>query len=114
MPISEARKRANAKYNAKAYDRVEFKVKKGNKSIIENAAKEEGKSLNVYVVEAVDKQLISSGKPSILDKQAPQPTPEQPAESNQPKEKNGLEYPVDTAEDGINLFLKQRERDGLA
>lgn len=28
MPLSEARKRANAKYNLKAYDRVELKVAK--------------------------------------------------------------------------------------
>ena len=31
MAISEARKRANAKYNLKAYDRIELKVAKGKK-----------------------------------------------------------------------------------
>ena len=34
MPISEARKRANAKYNLKAYDRIELKVSKGKKEKI--------------------------------------------------------------------------------
>ena len=33
-PLSEARKRANAKYNAKAYDRIELKVPKGEKEFI--------------------------------------------------------------------------------
>ena len=31
MPISEAQRRAVAKYNAKSYDRIELKVKKGEK-----------------------------------------------------------------------------------
>ena len=34
MAISEARKRANAKYNLKAYDRIELKVAKGKKEEI--------------------------------------------------------------------------------
>jgi len=33
-PMSEARKRANAKYNASAYDRIELKVPKGKKDAI--------------------------------------------------------------------------------
>ena len=34
MAITEAQKRASAKYNAKAYDRIELKVKKGHKAKI--------------------------------------------------------------------------------
>ena len=33
MPQTEAQRRAKAKYNAKAYDRLEVKVLKGNKDI---------------------------------------------------------------------------------
>ena len=36
MAITEAQKRASAKYNAKAYDRIELKVKKGKVRSIEN------------------------------------------------------------------------------
>ena len=35
MPISEARRRANEKYNAKAYDQIQFRVKKGQKQVIQ-------------------------------------------------------------------------------
>jgi hypothetical protein len=33
-PMSEARKRANAKFNASAYDRIEIRIPKGRKDII--------------------------------------------------------------------------------
>jgi len=57
MPISEARKRANAKYNAKAYDRIEIKVKKGKKDVIKDFAASKGKSINEFVNEAVDEKM---------------------------------------------------------
>ena len=38
MPISDAKKRANRKYNEKAYDRIELKVPKGKKDIIKSHA----------------------------------------------------------------------------
>jgi len=37
-PMSEARKKANAKYNASAYDRIEMKLPKGKKDIIKEHA----------------------------------------------------------------------------
>lgn len=67
MAISEAQKKATAKYHKNNYDRIELKVKKGNKKVIETAAKQAGKSLNSYVIEAVEKQLLSTNNPSILD-----------------------------------------------
>lgn len=67
MAISEAQKRATAKYHKNNYDRIELKIKKGNKQIIEEAAKKESKSLNGYIIEAVNEKLINGGNPSILD-----------------------------------------------
>ena len=32
MPISEARRKANERYNAKAYDEIKVRVPKGHKS----------------------------------------------------------------------------------
>ena len=44
MPISEARRRANEKYNAKAYDQIQFRVKKGRKEVIQAHAESQGES----------------------------------------------------------------------
>lgn len=46
---SEARIRANNKYNAKAYDEVKFRVKKGQKIQIQAYAETHGMSLNGYI-----------------------------------------------------------------
>lgn len=53
MAISEAQRRAVAKYNAKSYDRFEVKVYKGKKALLQDIAKGQGKSLNLYVREAL-------------------------------------------------------------
>lgn len=53
MPISEARKRANAKYNAKAYDRIELKVSKGKKEKIRLYAESRGESINAFINRAI-------------------------------------------------------------
>ena len=49
MAMSEARKRANEKYNAKAYDQVKVLVKKGQREIIKAHAESKGMSLNGYI-----------------------------------------------------------------
>lgn len=58
MAISEARQRANAKYNKKAYDRLEMKVPKGKKADIINHAAKQGESLNKFLNRAVENQII--------------------------------------------------------
>ena len=57
MATKEAKQRAVAKYNAKAYDRLEIKVAKGNKAIIKTHAEQQGKSLNGFVTEAIDEKI---------------------------------------------------------
>jgi len=54
MPISDARKRANRKYNEKAYDRLEVKVAKGHKAELQAHAESKGESLNGFVNRAID------------------------------------------------------------
>jgi hypothetical protein len=39
-PMTEARKKANAKFNAAAYDRIELKIPRGQKDIIKAHAEE--------------------------------------------------------------------------
>lgn len=57
MPISEARHRANEKYNAKAYDEIKVRVAKGEKEAIAVAAKQCGESVNAYIYNAVRERM---------------------------------------------------------
>lgn len=57
MPISEARHRANEKYNAKAYEEIKVRVQKGKKEIIQEEAKKAGMSTNAYINEAIDAMM---------------------------------------------------------
>lgn len=54
MTISNAQKRAVAKYNARAYDRIELKVLKGKKETIKAHAEQQGESLNGFINRAID------------------------------------------------------------
>ena len=56
-PSSEARKKANAKYALKAYDRLEITVKKGRKDELKIHATECGESLNGFVNRAINEAL---------------------------------------------------------
>ena len=49
MALSEARKRANNKYIAKAYDQIITRVYKGQKEQIQEFAESQGLSLNAYI-----------------------------------------------------------------
>lgn len=59
---SEARMRANAKYNLKAYDRIELKVPKGKKAELQAHAAKRGESLNGFVNRAIDNQVKNDGE----------------------------------------------------
>ena len=51
---SEARIRANNKYNEKAYDRINIAVPKGKKAEIQARAESRGQRVNAFVNEAID------------------------------------------------------------
>lgn len=57
MPYTEAQKRATAKYNAKAYDRIEIKVAKGKKAEIQTFAESRGESVNAFVTRLIDQAM---------------------------------------------------------
>ena len=46
---SEVQKRATAKYNAKAYDEIKLRVKKGEKDILKDFAEQQGETLNSLI-----------------------------------------------------------------
>ncbi len=70
MPVSEARKRANAKYNQKAYDRIELKVKKGEKEEIRKYAEANGESINGFINRAI-KEAMEGKSSAPVQKVAP-------------------------------------------
>lgn len=57
MPVSKSQQKATAKYNAKAYDRMELKVKKGQGDIIKKFAGSCGESLNAFLNRAVSQAM---------------------------------------------------------
>ncbi len=66
MPLSEARKRANAKYNQKAYDRIEVKVKKGKKEEIREFAESQGESINAFINRAIAEAMGETERKQIV------------------------------------------------
>ena len=57
MAYSDAQKEATARYNKKAYDRIEIKVKKGRKPRIVAFAAKQDKSVNQFIVDLIDKAM---------------------------------------------------------
>lgn len=49
------------RYAAKAYDRIQLIVKKGQKSNVQAAAEKQGESLNAYVVGAIEQRMKKEG-----------------------------------------------------
>lgn len=52
-----AQQRAVHKYVKNNYDRLELSVPKGEKEVIQQAAKQAGQSVNAYVYEAVKRRM---------------------------------------------------------
>jgi predicted HicB family RNase H-like nuclease len=57
MSITEARRRANEKYNAKAYDEIKVRVPKGKKDDIKAHAEKNSETLNGFINRAIDEQI---------------------------------------------------------
>ena len=57
MPIGEARRKANERYNAKAYDEIKVHVPKGHKAELQAHAEQQNESLNGFINRAIDTQL---------------------------------------------------------
>lgn len=57
MKYSDAQKEATARYNKKAYDRIDVIVKKGQRDVIKAFAASQGKSLNRFICDAIQYQM---------------------------------------------------------
>ena len=57
MAISEAQRKAVAKFNAANYDRIELRVEKGQKQALKEHAESLGETLNGFVNRAIRETL---------------------------------------------------------
>lgn len=53
----DSQKEATARYNKKAYDRINVIVKKGQRQVIKDFAAAQGKSLNRFICDAIEHQM---------------------------------------------------------
>ena len=58
----DSQKEATARYNKKAYDRIDVVVKKGQRQIIKDFAASQGKSLNRFICDAIAEQMNKSSE----------------------------------------------------
>ena len=59
---SDAQKEATARYNKKAYDRIDVIVPKGKRKTIKDFAASQGKSLNRFICDAIDAEMKKQEK----------------------------------------------------
>ena len=57
VKYSDAQKEATARYNKKAYDRINVIVRKGQRQVIKDFAASQGKSLNRFICDAIEYQM---------------------------------------------------------
>ena len=53
----DSQKEATARYNKKTYDRINLIVKKGERQVIKDFAASQGKSLNRFILDAVEAEM---------------------------------------------------------
>ena len=70
IAIRESQRRAVAKYNAANYDRIELRVKHGQKEIIKAHAENRGEALNEFVNRAITETMQRDGAMEPLDEEA--------------------------------------------
>lgn len=61
MTISKAQQRATANYVKKAYDRIEVKVTKGKREIIQAHSEGQGESMNAFINRAITETMERDG-----------------------------------------------------
>lgn len=57
MPVSKKQQACVNRYNAKAYDRINLMVKKGDKEKIKAHAEAQGDSVNGFINKAIDEKI---------------------------------------------------------
>lgn len=57
MALTEAQKRAVAKYNAANYEQIQIRVPRGKKAELQEYAQAHGESLNAFINRAIDEAM---------------------------------------------------------
>lgn len=63
-PVSKAQQRATANYVRRTYDRIEIKVPKGQKDLVNAHAADHGESLNGFINRAIDETMTRDQVPT--------------------------------------------------
>ena len=63
--MSKTSSASKNKYNAKAYDRIQVVVKKGNKGIIMEHAESRGESTNSFINRAIEETIERDNNPPL-------------------------------------------------
>lgn len=71
MPYNEAQKRAVKKYNQKAYDNILLRLKKGNKSIIQEYAKSNNETVNGMINRLLEDKIPAIKNQQLLNSKKP-------------------------------------------
>lgn len=68
MPMSEAKRKANKKWNdahlKERYDRIQVLVQKGQKDVIKSSALARGETVNEYIRRAIALRMSEGGTPA--------------------------------------------------
>ena len=56
MPYTDAQNRATQKYIKENLEEVRFRVRKGEKAVLQGAAREAGQSMAQYVIQAINER----------------------------------------------------------
>ena len=67
MPVSKAQQRAQNKWIAKAYDRINLTVAKGKKDIIQAYAEACSESVNGFINRAIDREMERGNNGTFLE-----------------------------------------------
>lgn len=57
MPLTDAQRRANAKYDAKTYDRLTCKIKKSDTLLLREHIAKRGESINGFLLRAIKETM---------------------------------------------------------
>lgn len=104
MSVSKAQMEATAKYEAKAYDKILLRLKRGKKADIEAAAAASGeKSVNSWISKAIEARLTGAQ------------AQEQPAQAQQPAQPDGSTVSINPEDlDTMRRHLERYEYDEAA
>ena len=98
MALSAKKAASNKKWDAANLDRISIALPKGQRDTIKAAAAAAGKSVNAYIIDAINARMSGAPAPATAAAEQPRksPAPEQPAQKSpeQPKHEQRKPEPI--------------------